>query len=228
MSKTPGQRFATIPVTMSASDTTHSLPTPKSLLSRLRDADDHASWQRFFDLYWRLLYNVSRRAGLKEAEAEDVVQETVIYVARQMPEFRYDPQRGSFKAWLLAIVRSRIADHFRRQHYRLHGQRLPRQQSLDTVVEETHPLPSTDLDILWGEEWERHLMNTALSLLKTRASPLQFQAFQLHVLEGLPAEVVARKLGLHRPQVYWAKYRLGKILRVALREAEDGSAVIGR
>jgi hypothetical protein len=52
---------------------------------------------------------VARRAGLDESGAQDVVQETVIAVARKMPGFRYDPQRGSFKQWLLRITHRRIA-----------------------------------------------------------------------------------------------------------------------
>ena len=91
-----------------------SLPTRASLLNRLRDAGDDASWRIFFDTYWRLLYNVARKSGLTDEDAQDVVQETVIAVARKMPEFRYDPAKGSFKLWLLLITRRRIQDHLRK------------------------------------------------------------------------------------------------------------------
>src|SRR4051812_46686272 len=98
---------------MSAS-TNDSMPTRRTLLSRLRDLDDHESWRTFFDLYWRLLYNVARKSGLDDSSAQEVVQETVIGVAQKMPEFRYDPTRGTFRQWLLRITRRRIIDHLRR------------------------------------------------------------------------------------------------------------------
>src|SRR5712671_4553337 len=91
-----------------------SLPTQRSLLSRLRDLGDSDSWRTFFDTYWRLIYNLARKSGLSDADAQDVVQETVIAVARKMPEFRYDPAKGSFKQWLLLITRRRIHDHLRK------------------------------------------------------------------------------------------------------------------
>src|SRR6185503_15772399 len=50
------------------------LPTRRSLLSRLRDWQDDAGWREFFDTYWRLIYNVARKSGLADAEAQDVVQ----------------------------------------------------------------------------------------------------------------------------------------------------------
>src|SRR4051794_13438218 len=91
-----------------------SLLTRRTLLSRLRDLDDHESWRMFFNLYWRLLYNVARKSGLDDSDAQEIVQDTVIAVARKMPEFRYDPTRGTFTQWLLRITRRRIIDHLRR------------------------------------------------------------------------------------------------------------------
>jgi hypothetical protein len=77
---------------MTAEPATDSLlPTRQSLLARLRDWHDQAGWREFFETYWRLIYNVARRTGLPDAEAQDVVQNTFIYLARRMPNFRYEP-----------------------------------------------------------------------------------------------------------------------------------------
>src|SRR6185503_19449815 len=90
------------------------LPTRQSLLTRLRDWQDHDGWREFFDTYWRLIYRVARQAGLDDATAQDVVQNTFIYLARRMPNFRYDPARGSFKSWLRRVARSRVSVFRRR------------------------------------------------------------------------------------------------------------------
>ena len=202
-------------------DHSDQLATRVSLLGRLGHASDHDGWQRFFDAYWRLLYNVARRAGLGDAEAQDVVQETIIDVSRQMPAFRYDKERGSFKSWLLVIVRRRIWDHFRRQQYKFGEKRLPRSEAFDTALAETQGAPDRVLDQLWAEEWEEHLLNAALARLKEEAPPLQFQAFQLHVLKGLPVEEVTTRLGVKATAVYWAKYRLSRRLKAALQEVQN-------
>src|SRR6185295_9915772 len=91
------------------------IPTRRSLLSRLKNWDDQESWKEFFDTYSRLIYRVAAKAGLTDAEAQDVVQETVIIVAKKIPGFKYDPALGSFKSWLLLITRRRIEKQLKKR-----------------------------------------------------------------------------------------------------------------
>ena len=98
----------TLPMTSHEQEGTRteaSLQTRWSLIGRLKDMDDRQSWQEFFDAYWKLIYSVALKAGLSDAEAQEVVQETVISVANKMPEFKADPAAGSFKSWLLTLTR---------------------------------------------------------------------------------------------------------------------------
>src|SRR5690349_20795130 len=91
------------------------LVTRKSLVDRLADWNDRKRWQQFFDSYWKLIHRAARQAGLTESEAEEVVQETLITVAKKIDRLKYDPALGSFKGWLLNITRWRIADQFRKR-----------------------------------------------------------------------------------------------------------------
>ncbi|HEY5910625.1 MAG TPA: sigma factor, partial [Verrucomicrobiae bacterium] len=77
------------------------LPTRASLLQRLKDLGDESSWNEFYEIYHDLIFSVARRAGLSESDAGEVVQDTLISVARKMPGFTYDPAKDSFKGWLL-------------------------------------------------------------------------------------------------------------------------------
>ena len=64
------------------------LATRQSLIARLGDLDDRSRWEEFFETYWRLIHSVAMRAGLHDDEAQEVVQETCIAVARNVA--RYD------------------------------------------------------------------------------------------------------------------------------------------
>jgi RNA polymerase sigma-70 factor (ECF subfamily) len=92
------------------------IPTRASLLGRLKNWDDQESWQDFFNTHWRLIYSVALKAGLPDADAQDVVQDTVLTVAKKIGEFKSDPTIGSFKGWLMLITRRRIADQFEKRY----------------------------------------------------------------------------------------------------------------
>ena len=123
------------------------LPTRRSLIERLRDLDDQASWRQFFDMYWKLLYGAAIRAGLSDQEAEDVVQETVIGVARKMETFRYEPAVCSFKGWLVHVTRCRIADQFRRRRSQNVPLAAPRAET--TTEASLNADPSADVLGIW-------------------------------------------------------------------------------
>ena len=203
-----------------------SLPTRASLLNRLRDAGDDASWRTFFDTYWRLIYAVACKAGLSDAEAQDVVQETVLSVAKRVGDFKAQPD-GSFKGWLLQITRRRIADQFEKrgkvgQASRLSGAgetpALPCEDSTRTATIERIPDPASfDLDACWDEQWRKGLLEAATERVKNLVTPKQYQMFELYTLREWPVRKVAQTLGVSAAQVYLAKHRVGRLLKKEAR-----------
>jgi RNA polymerase sigma-70 factor (ECF subfamily) len=204
-----------------AQDIPDLLPTRRSLLSRLRNWDDQEGWRDFFQTYWRLIYDVARKAGLSDAEAQEVVQETIISVAKQMPGFRYDPARGRFKGWLLQITRRRIADLVR-QRMRMSG--ASGGTPVETLsVEHSESLADPaggELEAIWDAEWEKHLFAAAVANVKQQANPENYQLFDLYVVQQWPVRKITATLGVSAGQVYLAKHRISALLKKELQRLE--------
>jgi RNA polymerase sigma-70 factor (ECF subfamily) len=198
-------------------------PTRSSLLERLRVWNDHGTWLRFFETYWKLIYGVARQAGLSDAEAQDAVQETVITVSRKIEDFRYDREKGTFKGWLLNIARWRIADQFRkRQSPEMTARVPPDQEDRRTATIDQLPDQSTDpLQRIWNEEWRKNLMDAAISRVKRQVDPKQFQIFDCYVLQGWTPRQVARELKVTQGRVYLAKHRIGALIKREIRRLES-------
>jgi len=193
------------------------LPTRESLLVRLKSWDDQEGWRDFFSAYWRLIYTAALKAGLNDSEAQDVVQDTVLAVARRMKGFRYDPAVDSFKGWLLYHTRMRIALEYRRRERERAGlERLPPNAEWLAEAERAPELKSVELDEHWNREWEQNLWEAATARVKKEISPKQFQMFSLYVLKECPAADVAKSLGVTAAQVYLAKHRITALLKKEL------------
>src|SRR5258708_8459575 len=148
------------------------IPTRATLIHRLKNWQDQSSWQDFFDTYWKLIFTVAIQAGLTEVEAQDVVQETMVSVARHMPSFTYDRDRGSFKTWLLNMTRWRIKDQFRRRESLAERRRFPEETATGTRTEDKEPDPSTeDLDPQWHTQSDKNILEPALTHTKPPLTP---------------------------------------------------------
>lgn len=197
---------------------TGAIPTRSSLLSRLKDFDDQQSWQEFYATYRRLILGVALKAGLAEAEAQDVVQETLISVSRQIQTFHYDPARGSFKGWLRLITQRRIADHLRKKYRQGPAARgFSESNSRTGTVERIPDVSAGNWDAIWDAEWERNLLATALDRVKRIVRPKQYQIFDLYVLKQWPVQKVIAALGVSMGQVYLAKHRVSAVLKAELK-----------
>ncbi len=202
------------------------IPTRGSLLSRLKNWEDNASGRDFFDTYWKLIYGFAIQRGLSHEEAQEVVQETVVAVAKHIGKFHYDPKVCAFKTWLLGVTRSKIANQFaRRARHPASSAGLPPEDPNATPLLDRLPdAQAGPLEQAWDEEWQKNLMEAAIHRVKRRVSIEQYQMFDLFVLKQWPARDVAKSLGVTVAHVYVAKHRIAKLIRkqVEALEARGG------
>tara|TARA_Y100001933_G_scaffold236920_1_gene259327 strand:- start:234 stop:917 length:684 start_codon:yes stop_codon:yes gene_type:complete len=195
--------------------------TRKSLIARLENWEDQRTWDEFYQTYWRLIYSVGLKAGLRSDEAFDVVQETILSIAKQSRKQLYDPEQGSFKTWLMNMTRWRINDQFRRRKKDTAMAGNEWNEERKTAVIDRFEDPSGDLlERMWNVEWKKNLADAALARVKGQVSPKQYQIFDYYVVRQWDAKKVQTHLGVSMAQVYLAKHRVGAVLKRELSKLE--------
>jgi RNA polymerase sigma factor (sigma-70 family) len=187
--------------------------TRPSLLARLKDWSQQTAWREFEQDYAPLLRNVARKAGLADVEADEVVQETLIAVAKKIGQFEHAGNRGSFRAWLYQQARWRITDQFRSRSRMRHGpegsigasELCDSAQKLDVETDQT-------FENLWSAEWNEYIRLTAIARVKRQVGARQFQLFELHVIQGLTVQAAGKAAGATIASVYMAKSRIGRLV----------------
>ena len=191
--------------------------TRHCLVVRLVNWEDQRNWQDFFETYWRLIYGVARKSGLSDAEAQDVVQETVITVAKNIS--KYERSAGSFKSWLLHTTRWRIADQFRKRS----PADCPAQfcEESDRATAPIDRVPDGfDLQAAWDEEWQSNVLAAALERVKRKVDPKRYQIFDCSVVKQWPAAKVAAELQVSIAQVYLVKHRVSALVKKEVAAVE--------
>lgn len=199
------------------------IPTRATLIDRLKNWQDQASWQDFFDTYWKLIYGLARKFGLNEEDAQDVVQETLVSVANHMPNFKYDPKLGSFKAWLRTLIRWRISDHLRKRGY---VNTVPLQGDPETgdetfALKELPDKTNPTLDEFYEQEWQKNVLDAAIAKVKRKLDPQKYQVFDFYVNKEWAPEKVAAAFNISVEQVYMAKHRITDMIKAEARRLEN-------
>jgi RNA polymerase sigma-70 factor (ECF subfamily) len=218
-------------MTTMASDDPSSIQTSPSLLNRLKTGDDSESWREFYQVYGKLVRDFAIQAGLTDAEADDVVQETAIGMARHLPGYHYDRKVCRFKTWLLNQTSWRIKDQLKKRKKEsgwsgadpmsggcppVSRDDTPSTATINRVPDST----ATDLDAVFESEWRKNLFAAALQRTKEKFTLKQFQIFDLLVVKEWPAAEVARSLGVTLANVYVTRHRISTAVKKETKRLE--------
>jgi RNA polymerase sigma-70 factor (ECF subfamily) len=179
--------------------------THPSLLARLRDPRDELAWREFEARYRDLIRRYCRRRGLQVADAEDVCQLVFLALARSMPGFRFDPERGRFRDYLGRIVQNAITRHVSR----------PRRDArvLDNaVLQDLVPERDAAVEPSWTDEWVRHHFRLAMRTVRIDCKPESLAVFE-RLMAGESVPDVAQAFDTTPAAVHKIKQRIGERLR---------------
>lgn len=181
--------------------------TSSKLLLRVRDRGDASAWREFYVFYGPLLERWLRRYALAKADVDDVVQDVMHTLVRELPQFQYDRQRGSFRGWLRTVLAHRLLAWRRSRPHVI--------ASDDDLMNLSDPTSSSAQE--WEQEWQHYTLARLLAQVQPDFAPATFAAFREVMLDGRSVEETAAKLGISVNAVRLAKCR---VLR-RLREAAD-------
>jgi RNA polymerase sigma-70 factor (ECF subfamily) len=182
--------------------------TSSSLLLRLQNREEDA-WRELLRVYGRLVFYWCHRAGLREPDAQDVMQEVFLLVAQRIGQFAKRYERGSFRSWLRHITRFKILEHSKRAND-------PKARGGSSAQEWLAQLPAEATDDTADAEAETErsiLLRSALEAVRDEFTPPTFRAALAVLREDRKPAEVAAELGLTPNAVYVAKFRVLRRLR---------------
>lgn len=194
-------------------------PTTRlSLVLRLRDPNDQAAWAEFVEIYEPFVYQLARKKGLQDADAQDLCQEVFAAVASAIERWDPDPAKGKFRAWLFRIARNLLVNF-------LTSQRRSIRSSGSTSVQElleAQPAANAQAEAEFRAEFQRRAFRWAADQVKKEFTASTWQAFWRTGVENRSFAVVAKELNLSIGAVYIARSRVLARLRKRVEQWTEG------
>ncbi len=178
------------------------LATRASLLLQLRDHGNNTAWAEFLSIYMPLLHSYAMKAGLQDSDAADIAQESIRQVFGSIDRFDYQPDRGSFRGWLLTIARNLIRKHANKTAKRTLG------TGDSNMLETLHQQASPETMDQWETEYRMHLFHVASERVKQEFRQNTWQAFWRSVVDGTEIAVLVEELKMTAGAIYIARSRV--------------------
>jgi RNA polymerase sigma-70 factor, ECF subfamily len=188
--------------------------TSITLLARLK-ANESNAWERLVRLYRPLMAYWCSQFGLRNDDADDVIQNVLSVLAVKIVEFRRDQPGDSFRGWLRAITRNQAIIHLRKQT------RVPTAEGGSDAQLRLAGLPSPDDTDADAPAELDALTQRALDLVRCEFENNTWEMFVAATTSEEPAAAIAQRFGVSSAMVRQAKARILRRLRVELGEILD-------
>ena len=204
--------------------------TPNSILVRLKNEANPASWNRsweeFFDLYHEAVrVSVSKTFTrnnwhyLNEEDLEGVVLRVFQSFNEEVQKgFELDSDRGRLRQFILTLCNRRVVDFIRFHHRSTARFQLSEPEFLaDASVE--RDLERFDEEV--SSAYHKAELGELLSILRERIAPRNYMIFELVKLNGEEPEAVAQQMEIKRGVVDNSIYKAMQTLREIHEELES-------
>ena len=183
--------------------------TSLSLLNRLRRSPESESWDRLVELYAPLLRAWLRKYDVQVSDADDLTQEVLLAVSKDLDKFEHAGQPGAFRGWLKAILVNRLRKFWRSRD------RRPQARGDSDIDARLAQLvdPASEMSLIWNREHDQYVLRQLLALAEPHFARNTWTAFCRVALDGAKPDVVAAEMGISRNAVIVAKCRVLSRLR---------------
>jgi RNA polymerase sigma-70 factor (ECF subfamily) len=199
--------------------------TSLSLLARLRGSPEPETWSRLVELYEPLLRAWLRKYDVQDGDADDLVQEVLLAVSKDLGKFDHGGQPGAFRGWLKAILVNRLRNFWRARDRRPQARGYP---DIDERLAELDD-PASGMSQIWNRQHDQYVLRQLLALAEPHFAPTTWKAFCRVALDGARADVVAKELEVSLNAVFIAKSRvLGRLRQEAEGLVESSSGFFAK
>ncbi len=182
--------------------------TSISLLARVCRSGDSDSWNRLVELYAPLMRGWLRSYEVTGADADDLVQDVLVVVSQELPNFKHNERPGAFRSWLRKILVNRLRNYWR-------ARRRPTAAGGSNMLQQLQQLEddASELSRIWNEQHDREVIAKLIDLVRPTFQAKTWEAFERQMFSGQRPDQVAAELGMPHGSVYMARHRVLSALR---------------
>jgi RNA polymerase sigma factor (sigma-70 family) len=182
--------------------------TQHDRLAAASDAANHEAWTWIHAAYAAPIARLCQRSGLSPGEADEVVNDVLLRLARRLSAAPFKPQCMRLREWLAHITHQQV---FEAQRLRAHHDLTS--AAMRQIAEWLPGAHAPQADSESRQKLERHLWSVCLARVRAASSPRHWQIFEAYCFHEIPSPDVARTFNTTRFNVRMIRMRMVRRIR---------------
>ena len=166
--------------------------TRLTLIQRIKNRLDDSSWEEFTKWYSPYIMAILHRSGVPRHEVEDLCQDILLKIWKNIENFEYKPAECTFRTWLSTVCRNKIYDFFAREKTK---KKITGEGTIALVSEKA------EIDSIIEREWRLYIAGLAFEQVSQQFNEKSMSAYsEFH--KGREVGEIARDLGISESSIY--------------------------
>jgi RNA polymerase sigma factor (sigma-70 family) len=190
--------------------------TRLTLIQRAQNPDDEAAWSEFVEIYKNYIYVIIRQMGINDKDCEDVLQQILVKLWKNLPDFEYGKNKSKFRTWLGTITHSATMDFFRKQA----SQNRRIEAATKEPLAHLATIDTPEIEAIAEREWRLYITNLAMANIEQFFSGKAIDVFKMSI-KGQSNQQISDELEIKIDTVYILKNRVKKRLTEEIKQLKS-------
>jgi RNA polymerase sigma-70 factor (ECF subfamily) len=186
--------------------------TRLSLLQRAV-AGGRDAWSEIDYLYRPFIQDWFRSQGVASEEVEDLTQEVLMTLFKELHAFQHPGKRGAFRSWMRSICVNRLLNY--RRYRRIRGEAIG---GTDFHARVQEIADEGKLSDIWDREHRQAILRYLFTKIEHQFEELTLSIFRRLTLDQWTVAQIAAEYSISPGKVYVARSRVLRRLRDAAEE----------
>ncbi|WP_420798219.1 RNA polymerase sigma factor [Lentisphaera araneosa] len=177
--------------------------TRLTLIQRLQNNhEDECCWEDFVETYKNYIYVIIRNFNLKTELNEDLLQNVLLKLWKDLPKFEYRPNKCRFRTWLSLVTCNIVKDYLKSKA----GNNAKKEVQYEEALESMSRVSEPEIEKIAEKEWKVFIAEKAYEGIKDDLSDKVRSVFELS-MQDIPDEEIEQRIGIASSSVRVYKQR---------------------
>ncbi|MCM8533642.1 MAG: sigma-70 family RNA polymerase sigma factor [Lentisphaeraceae bacterium] len=168
---------------------------------------DEYCWEEFLSTYRNYIYAIIRKFNLNKELCDDLFQDILVGLWKDLPKFEYRPQSCRFRTWLSVVCRNVVLTYLKSKA----GRKRSLEVNYDEICDTLNKFSEAEIENIAEKDWKLFIAEKAMANISESLSEKLLDIFNA-AMDGKTDEELGQKYKTSEASIRVYRHRVKNAL----------------